>query len=124
MNEQDIKNYTSEPVLTNKGLIRYLLLGFVVDLALVVFLFFRMSAIMLDADNPLHIELPPVISLLVLGLVLLFSLKTLTVWRKSEGHPKRVNLRSISLALLGSIWIMFLLGLYIESALPYLNLLS
>ena len=41
-------------------------------------------------------------------------MKALTFWRKSANHPNRAKLRIFSVALLGNIWIMLLITLYID----------
>ncbi len=107
-------NYLGEPELTKKDIVSHIVYGFIVDTALVAFLFFRIARIILDESSPLSIELPPVTFLIALGLVLLFSMKTLTFWRKSANHPRRSKLRTISMSLLGNIWILLLITLYID----------
>lgn len=107
-------NHFGEPEISKKDVLLYIFYSFIVDAALAVFLFFRIARIILDESSPLSIDLPPVTFLFALGLVLLFSMKTLTFWRKSANHPNRAKLRIFSVALLGNIWIMLLITLYID----------
>ena len=56
---------------------------------------------------------PPLVDLFVLGLLIILSMKTLTIWRNSETHAKRREMRTLVLILLGNTWLLFILAMYI-----------
>ena len=118
------QNYSNnnEPELDPKDWLRYVFLAVGVDFLVAILLAVRMAQAMLDSSfDWLREAVPPIIDLFFLGLLIILSMKTLTIWRKSETHPKRRDIRTMALILLGSIWFMFILTMYIA---PILSLLG
>ena len=102
------------PELSPQEWTRYIAFACIVDVCMILFATARLTQVMTDDLPWLHEIMPPVADLFFLGLLIIFSLKTLTIWRKSEIHPKRRTMRSLVLVLLFNVWLFFLLGSYIE----------
>ena len=114
----------NEPELTAKEWMRYGIFAFVADFLAAVLLGVRMAQAMLGPEiDWLREAVPPIMDLFFLGLLIILSMKTLTIWRKSETHPKRRDIRGRALILLGSIWFLFILTMYITPALRLLGVI-
>ena len=108
------QDYTDKPDLTSKAWARYVLLAVLIDFLVAGLLAVRMAQMLLDADfDWLREAVPPLVDLFVLGLLIILSMKTLTIWRNSETHAKRREMRTLVLILLGSTWLLFILAMYI-----------
>lgn len=104
----------NEPELGSKEWMRYVIFACLADVAMMLFAAARLAQVMVDEAHWLREAVPPVADLFLLGLAVIFSLKTLTVWRKSETHPKRRDRRTLVMVLLSKVWFFFILGSYIE----------
>ena len=114
----------NEPELTAKEWMRYGIFAVVADFLAAVLLGVRMAQAMLGPEiDWLREAVPPIVDLFFLGLLIILSMKTLTIWRKSETHPKRRDIRGRALILLGSIWLLFILTMYITPALRLLGVI-
>ena len=102
------------PELAQQEWMRYIVFACIVDVSMILFATTRLSQVMTDDLPWLREIMPPVADLFFLGLLVIFSLKSLTIWRKSETHPKRRTMRSLVLVLLFNVWLFFLFGSYIE----------
>ena len=112
----------NEPELTAKEWTRYGIFAVVTDFLAAVLLGVRMAQVMLGPEiDWLREAVPPIADLFFLGLLIILSMKTLTIWRKSETHPKRRDIRGRVLILLGSIWFLFILTMYIAPVLRFLG---
>lgn len=112
----------NEPELTAKEWMRYGIFAVVADFLAAVLLGVRMAQAMLGPEiDWLREAVPPIADLFFLGLLIILSMKTLTIWRKSETHPKRRDIRGRVLILLGSIWFLFILTMYIAPVLRFLG---
>ncbi len=108
------QDYTRGPELAPGEWIRYAVFACVVEIAVMAFLTLRLIQVLVDEMHWLSDVLPPVADLFFLGLAVVFSLKSMTIWRKTETHPKRRDMRTLVLVLLLNIWLFFVLGLYME----------
>ena len=118
------QNYINknEPELDPKEWLRYVLLAVGVDFMVAILLAVRMAQVLLGPEfDWLREAVQPIIDLFFLALLIILSMKTLAIWRKSETHPKRRDIRGMALILICSVWFMFILTMYIA---PILSLLG
>ena len=115
------QNYSNDPELPNNEWLRYIIFACIVEVLLMLFVIVRLAQAMLEDLHWLREAVPPVADLIVLAVLVIFCMKTLTIWRKSETHPKRRDIRGRVLILLGSIWFLFILTMYIAPVLRFLG---
>ena len=105
----------NEPELTAKEWMRYGIFAVVADFLAAVLLGVRMAQAMLGPEiDWLREAVPPIADLFFLGLLIILSMKTLTIWRKTETHPRRRQMRILMVSLLGQAWLYFIIGSYVE----------
>ena len=108
------RNHTDGPDLTAKAWARYVLFAVLIDFLVMGLLAVRAAQLMPGAGfDRLREAVPPLVDLFVLGLLIILSMKTLTIWRNSETHAKRREMRTLVLILLGNTWLLFILAMYI-----------
>ena len=115
------QNYSHEPELPGSEWLRYIVFACVIQVLLMLFVIARLVQVMVEDLDWLRQAVPPVADLIVLAALVVFCMKTLTIWRKSETHPKRRDIRGRVLILLGSIWFLFILTMYIAPVLRFLG---
>ena len=109
----------NEPGLTAKEWTRYGIFAVVTDFLAAVLLGVRLAQVMLGPEiDWLREAVPPIVDLFFLGLLIILSMKTLTIWRKTETHPRRRQVRILMVSLLGAAWVYFIIGSYAE---PFIN---
>jgi hypothetical protein len=97
--------------------------AFIVELATFALLCIRTAQIVCGAEfDWLRAAVPPVVDLFFLAVVVFFSMSTFTIWRKTETDPKRHLRRRAALVMLGIIWVLFTLTMYITSILNLLGI--
>lgn len=108
------QDYSNEPELSSKEWIRYVIFACITDILMLLFVIARLVQVMVAEAQWLRETVPPLADLFLLGLVIIFSMKTLTIWRKTETHPKRRDRRTLTLVLLLNAWLLFIIGSYAE----------
>lgn len=108
------QNYSNEPELPNNEWLRYIVFACIVEVLLMLFVIVRLAQAMVEDLHWLREAVPPVADLIVLAVLVIFCMKTLTIWRKTETHPRRRQMRILVVLLLGQPWIYFIIGSYAE----------
>lgn len=108
------QNHGHEPELPNSEWMRYIVFACVVEVLLMLFVVARLAQIMVEDPHWLHAAVPPVADLIVLAVLVVFCMKTLSIWRKTETHPRRRQVRVLMVSLLGQAWLYFIIGSYAE----------
>ena len=108
------QNYSHEPELPNSEWTRYIAFACVVEVLMMLFVIVRLAQAVVEDLHWLREAVPPVADLIVLAVLVIFCMKTLTIWRKTETHPRRRQMRILVVLLLGQPWIYFIIGSYAE----------
>ena len=108
------QNYSNEPELSNSEWLRYVVFACIVEVLMMLFVIVRLVQIMVEDLDWLREAVPPVADLIVLAGLVFFCMKTLTIWRKTETHPRRRQMRIVIASLLGQAWLYFIIGSYAE----------
>ncbi len=109
------RNYADEPGFSNSEWLRYVIFACVVVVLLMLFTAVRLAQAMVDDLHWLRDIMPPVADLFFLILLIVFCLKTLTIWAKTTNHPRRHQMRTLITILLAQNWIFFFIGSYAEA---------
>ena len=108
------QNYSHEPELPGGEWLRYIVFACIIQVLLMLFVIVRLVQIMAEDLDWLREAVPPVADLIVLAALVVFCMKTLTIWRKTETHPRRRQMRILMVSLLGQAWLYFIIGSYAE----------
>ena len=109
------QNYADKPKLPDSHWLSYVIFALIIQFALGLFAVVRLAQVMLDDLHWLQDAVPPLADLFFLIALLVFCVKTLTLWGKLPAHPRCRQMRTVIVVMLINSWLFFIIGSYAET---------
>ncbi len=109
----------SEEKLNQSAVVRYMAFAAILALGLGVVVVLHALTV-LGNGQTVNFLLSPVVQLLLLGVIVLLSHQAFGVWRRSASLPNARKVQRMTVILLGIVWLLYCIDLYLDPVLNWL----